>query len=227
MSSEPHGLRLGSVAGTSLFVQPSFLILAGFFVLLELQVRAPIEQALLWIPTLFLSVLVHELAHALTIAALGFGSSVIVLGGAGGVTMNERRARPWQNLLISAAGPLASFALGLLIFWLAQRVPFLTEDAMMRHLTPMMIRANIFWAIFNFLPIYPLDGGSVLHNFLLMFTRGRTAFVISVWVSIVLAALIAIAGLFTRNFLMAIIAAMLVMQNFQRWSAFKEYGSHD
>ena len=83
MSSEPHGLRLGSVAGTSLFVQPSFLILAAFFVLLELQVRAPIEQALLWIPTLFFSVLIHELAHALTIAALGFGLFVIYAALAG------------------------------------------------------------------------------------------------------------------------------------------------
>ena len=47
----------------------------------------------------------HELAHAGTIGAFGFGPSRIILAGLGGVTFNERRAKPWQDLLISLAGP--------------------------------------------------------------------------------------------------------------------------
>lgn len=223
----PHGLRLGSIAGTPIFVEPSFFMLCAFFVLIDLQRGDPIQFALLWIPTLFLSVLVHEAAHALTIGALGFGSSVVALGGFGGVTMNERRARPWQDLLISLAGPLASFIFAFLLGLLWANVAFVRQDAMLQHLVPLMRWANIAWGIFNLLPIYPLDGGSVFRNFLRFFSSERTSFVVSVWVSIVVAVGLAILALAFRSFFAAVICAMLAFQNWQRWSAFKELGHGD
>jgi len=103
-------IHLGSILGTTITLDFSFLLVVAFFVVTDVQ-RAGMRYALLWIPVLFLSVLLHELAHAGTIGAFGFGPSQIVLEGIGGVTINQRKARPWQDLIISAAGPVSSFLL--------------------------------------------------------------------------------------------------------------------
>src|SRR5687768_10596811 len=110
-------LHLGSIRGTSIDVDVNFLFLILFFVVMNYNPAQGIHFALLWIPILFLSVLIHELAHAAMIGALGFGSSQVLLTGMGGVTMNSRRAKPWQDLLISLAGPVSSFILWGLSTW--------------------------------------------------------------------------------------------------------------
>src|SRR5437762_3389468 len=106
-------VHLGSISGTSLDVDFSFLILIVFFVASFYDPQLGVRYALLWAPFLFLSVSLHELSHAGAIGLFGYGPSQIVLGGMGGVTMNARKAAPWHDMIISAAGPLASFA----IFW--------------------------------------------------------------------------------------------------------------
>lgn len=216
---EPSGLRLGSIGGTTLFAEGSFLILAGLFVAITLQRGAPLEVALLWIPTLFFSVIVHELGHAGMIAALGFGRSVVVLGGFGGMTMNARNARPWQNVLISLAGPVAGFLLSVLIRALYLRSEFMQTDRFFSVWSQQLVDANFWWAIFNLIPIYPLDGGQIFRNLTMMFTSDRTSFVVTTWVSMILAGLLIVWGLFGGNFFMASIAFMLLLQNYQSWSS--------
>src|SRR5688572_27618678 len=97
---EPRGLRLGSIAGTPIYLDPSFFLLVGIFILIDMERGKPLLEALLWIPTILVSVLFHELGHSLTIKAFRFGPSVIILGGFGGVTINARRSRPWKEILI-------------------------------------------------------------------------------------------------------------------------------
>src|SRR3954449_7007581 len=104
-------LHLGSIGGTSIDVDFTFLILIFLFAITGYDPQKGAAYALIWAPVLFLSILVHELAHAGTIALSGCRASHVVLGGMGGVTINERRARPWQDMLISASGPFSSFLL--------------------------------------------------------------------------------------------------------------------
>src|SRR5690349_12631214 len=139
MEDDHHGLRLGSIGGTSLHVDFSFFILSVLFVMSSLQDGEPIQVALLWIPTLLISVIIHELGHAGMIALLGFGRSVIVLGNFGGVTMNARKARPWQNLLIALAGPIAGALFGVVLYLIAARAPIVRRDAMLSAWVPMMM----------------------------------------------------------------------------------------
>src|SRR2546428_4596165 len=103
-------IHLGTILGTTIPLDFSFIILIVFFVLSDIE-RAGIRYALLWAPVLLISILVHELAHAAMIGLLGFGPSQILLQGIGGGTVNERRARPWQGPLINAAAPLSRFLL--------------------------------------------------------------------------------------------------------------------
>lgn len=215
------GIRLGSIAGTAIYVQTSFLILVALFVILDVDQGRGIHMALLWIPVLLISVLVHELAHAGAIALFGHGRSLIILGGFGGVTINERRARPWQDMLISLAGPFSSFALAILVWITYVQVPALRSDPMMQALAPLLRDANFFWGFFNLLPIHPLDGGSAFRSFLRLFTQNRRAELISIWLSLILGALLIAGSLFARQLFLAAIAAMLTMQNYQRWQQYK------
>lgn len=214
---EPSGIRLGSLRGTTIHVEISFLILIALFVILNLESGAPMERALLWAPILFFSVLLHEIGHAATIGALGFGPSQISLAGLGGLTTNARRSQPWQDILISVAGPLTSFLIAVLSLVLIRVVPYFRTDPMFSVLLPTLVWANTVWGIFNLLPIHPLDGGQALRNLARMVTRERTALMISVWISMIVGGALAVWGLLRGQFFIAILAAVLTVQNFRQW----------
>jgi len=216
-------IHLGSIGGTTIRVDLSFLILVALFVATAYNPGLGIEYALLWIPVLFISVLVHELAHAAMIAIFGYGASEIVLGGIGGVTMNNRRARPWHDMLISIAGPLSSFGLAIL-FGFLERVDFVQRAKMLVNLVPSLTRMNIWWGFFNLIPVSPLDGGQALRNFLRMFLSERTAFVIAVWIGIVVGTVVTIIGFKSGLFFVALLIAWYVYSNFQQWQYFREHG---
>jgi Zn-dependent protease len=217
-------LHLGSIGGTPIDVDPSFFFLLFFFVIVNYNPALGMQYALLWIPILFLSVLLHELGHAAMIGILGYGSSHIILGGMGGVTINARTAKAWQNMLISLAGVGVSFAL-----WLAiapfSRAPAVVADPFFRALVPLLAAANLFWGIFNSIPLPPLDGGGATRNFFRTFLDERKAFVISVWIAMVagLAAIVWLA--MHRSILMAMLFAMLVFRQYQQWRDFQERGA--
>ncbi|HUP63724.1 MAG TPA: M50 family metallopeptidase [Thermoanaerobaculia bacterium] len=217
-----RGIRLGSLRGTSIHLEISFLILMGLFVILDIERGVPIQEALLWIPILLISVLFHELGHAGLIGLFGFGRSLIVLGGFGGVTINARRSQPWKEIVISLAGPAFSLLLAWLLAAAWGAVPAMRADPMLAVLIPRMIWANRVWAVFNLVPIYPLDGGQALYNLMRSFTADRTAAVISIWLSMILGIALLAVALLSRQFFVAIIAAMLGMQNFQRWEAWRQ-----
>ncbi len=218
-------IHLGSIRGTTITVDLSFLILVALFVASDYDPKAGIERALLWAPVLFISVLVHELAHAATIGAFGYGPSEIVLGGIGGATMNRRKAKAWHNVLISLAGPLSSFLLAGLIFLTTRRVPFAQRDPMMIVFLPLLQSANVWWGIFNLFPISPLDGGHAVRSFLRIFLRESTAFTISVWVAIVTGVAIALAGLYFRVIILTVLIAWYVFMNYQQWRYYRDHGT--
>lgn len=220
---QSSGLRLGSIAGTEIFIEISFLILVGLFVVLALEGGSPLPIALLWIPVLLISVLFHEVGHATLIGIFGFGGSTIVLGGFGGVTINQRRSQPWKEIVISISGPGFSVLLALLFATAWNTVPLFQTDPMLAALVPLMVRANIFWAIFNLVPLYPLDGGQALQNLLRYVVSERRALFVSIWLSIGLGVILLVLGLFSGQFFLAIIAAMLSMQNWQRWRIYRGF----
>ncbi|HSP35940.1 MAG TPA: site-2 protease family protein [Thermoanaerobaculia bacterium] len=218
-------IHLGSIRGTTIGVDFSFFILVVLFVASDYDPKAGIQYALLWVPVLFISIVIHELAHAATIGAFGYGPSEIVLGGIGGATMNRRRAKAWQDVAISLAGPISSFLLAWLIRVVYVRVPFAHHDPMMVVFLPLLARANIMWGVFNLFPIAPLDGGHAVRNFFRMFLDERRAFAVSVWIAIVVGASIAVAGLFLRWYFLALLIAWYVFMNYQQWKYFREHGT--
>lgn len=217
-------LHLGSIRGTSIDVDLSFFILCLFFVATNYDAERGIQYALIWIPVLFISILIHELAHAGTIGLFGYGSSHVVLGGMGGVTINERRSRPIHDMLISLAGPFSSFALAFALRAALPRVEFLHTDRMMIVLVPMLIWANFAWGIFNLVPISPLDGGRAVRSFLSTFLTDRTSFQISVWIGMIVGLLVVVWGIRTRSFFLVFLIGFFVYRNYVAWQYFREHG---
>jgi Zn-dependent protease len=217
-------MRLGSILGTTIEAEVTFLILMAFFVITAYNPKTGWPYAMLWIIVIFVGVLLHELAHAAMSGIFGFGPSRIVLGGMGGVTINERQqARPWQQVIISVAGPLASFGIWWGARWLYWTVPAVQHDPMLAALMPILSYANFLWGEFNLLPVSPLDGGQVLRNLLRMFLSERAAFMISVWVAMLAGTGVGIWGFFTGYVFMGILMLFLVRANFIQWQLFRAY----
>ncbi len=220
----PHMIHLGSIGKTSIDVDVSFFIIMGLFVASFYNKEQGLRHALLWAPVLFVSVLLHELAHAGTIAAFGYGGSKIVLSGMGGVTINQRNARPLHDTLISAAGPSSSFIVAWLTTQFAQHVPIAQRDPMLVAFLPLLYSANIWWGLFNLIPVTPLDGGQIVRNFLRIFVRDRTAFVLSVWIAIVVGGLIVAVGIYIGLFFLSLLIAWYVWMAWQQWQYFRKNG---
>lgn len=217
-------IHLGSIGKTSIDVDVSFIFIVTLWVLNQYEESKDIKVALLWAPVLLIGILVHELGHAATIALFGYGSSSIILRGIGGVTINNRRARPWHDLLISLAGPVASFAQAFLAIYLYRTIPAMQRDAMVRQFVPLFAGANILWGQFNLLPVSPLDGGHAVRNFLRMFLREPTAFAIAVWIAIVVGGVFVVLMLLSREILVAVLVAWFIWMNFQQWQYFRTHG---
>lgn len=145
-------------------VRPSFWIVAGF---LGYSLGEPSAIAA-WIAIVFISVLAHELGHALV--ARRFGASVSIqlttLGGLTAWTMPAERMTPGRRVLVAGAGSAVGIAIGLAVLGLS---------LWMRPSTPVaafwitnVVWVNLGWGILNWLPIRPLDGGHILSSLLEM-----------------------------------------------------------
>ena len=212
-------IRLGSILGTTITVDPSFLFLCALFVVMDAD-RFGVLFALLWVPVLFISVLFHELAHAAMIGIFGFGPSQIVLQGVGGVTINERRARPWQDVLISAAGPASTYLLAWLAALLFTRVAF-ARGPVLADLLPFLATVNILWAKLNLMPVAPLDGYGIVRNSLRMFLNERLAFAISIWISLIVGVVLVVILAIRREYFLVLLLIWLIRSSYAQWQFFR------
>src|SRR5687768_12585905 len=115
---------------------------------------------------LFLSVLGHELSHALMARAEGIEIEEIVLHPFGGLArLRMEPQSPGAELRIAMAGPAASFLFALLAFGGARIAA--TGNYVGTVVVFFLIAAgNLLLALFNLFPGYPLDGGRVLRAIL-------------------------------------------------------------
>lgn len=116
---------------------------------------------------LFLSVLIHEMAHSFVALARGHtvsGITLFLFGGVSHISGNARK--PLDEFLIAFSGPCSSIIIGLLFLYFyksfSEQNPIRSEpvDGII-FLTGWM---NIILGIFNLIPGYPLDGGRVLSS---------------------------------------------------------------
>lgn len=128
----------------------------------------PVDVVFLWVMCLFVSILVHELGHALMAEAFGWASE-IVLYWLGGLTFSNRNylRTPWREIAVSLAGPFAGFGMYGLTVAATQLLPSHQELHRNVYITLIfLIQINLYWGLINLLPVWPLDGGQVCQSFL-------------------------------------------------------------
>lgn len=112
----------------------------------------------LWVAVVFVSILAHELGHAA--AARAFGANAwISLHALGGLTRADRTLPRNRELVMTLAGPAAGFLLAGTVWLLRHELPFLVRARNLRFLLRALFEVNLWWGLFNLLPIPPLDGG--------------------------------------------------------------------
>ncbi len=164
-------------------------------------------RIVLWLGVFFVSILVHELGHALAAQAFGAGAR-IRLYSFGGLTYPARPLSRWRNVAMTLAGPGAGFALGIAAFLFLRVSPFLTDTA---HFTlQQLIWVNFGWGMMNLLPVPPLDGGHVLLG-----TLGRAHERTARIIGAVVAGLVAAWGLSTGSMYLGLMFGLLCWQNVQ------------
>jgi hypothetical protein len=155
----------GTVLGFPVHLDLSFLIVIG---LLGFHPGVTVQRMLLWLVIAPLSILVHELGHAVLARAAGARASIALVGFGGLTRFTTARplSRGW-SLAISLAGPLVGLAVGALLFAVALVVgPTLTPGGPAAVALQLGIFTSVAWSVLNLLPVLPLDGGQVLRELL-------------------------------------------------------------
>jgi stage IV sporulation protein FB len=172
--------------------------------------KAEIIELLLFILAGFISVLVHELGHALT--AKHFGKRVeIVLQAFGGYAAYSGPGHLSRNqsISITAAGPAIQILLGIAAKALVIYAVGLNHIGLIFFET--LFEISIFWAVLNLLPVLPMDGGRILET-LLGPARLRLTLQISIGVAVTI---VVFALLYPIPMLLPIFMGLMAYENYK------------
>jgi len=171
---------------------------------------------------LFGIVVLHELGHSFAALEYDIPISQIVLLPIGGVAqMGRIPDKPGQELVVALAGPAVNVVLALIMIGLAALLQIsLAPRALAGSLREMgqlalapifryLFITNIFIAVFNLLPAFPLDGGRVLRALLATRLPYARATAISVVIGQAMAWLLGLWGFLGGGFFMIFIALFI------------------
>lgn len=146
-------ISFGTFRGTAYGIDYSFLLL------LVLAFALEGAAGLGWTCFLGICVILHEIGHAAAAKRCGCETQKIVMYAYGGTAYiaNLDKASDTQMMFVAAAGPLTSLALsivGLVLAIIFGQSAFSVG----------MVRINMVLAVFNMIPVFPLDGGRFAYS---------------------------------------------------------------
>ena len=191
------------------------LMIAFFIILFCLTSQIEIYLILL------LFAVIHEIGHLIAGILLGFNPKEIQINIAGvrvefkpKIEEYNKRILKGSSLslkreIIAMAGPITNF----LIIAIMQIISIINPKFVISSIGINMIYANFLIGILNLIPIYPLDGGRILKEFLYIFKGLKKSYIYTYKISkitiIVLTAISSIAILYLSNFAVVIILIYL------------------
>lgn len=165
-------LPAGRIFGVDVRIHLTFLMLL-FFVFAD-DVERSVGRAIALVGIVFVSVVVHELGHAVMARHRGVPARAIVLLPLGGVTLLDdplhEHPKPAREARIALSGPaislLVALVAGVIVYFAAPVVQVFARPWITPHNLPRtFVWTNVFLGLFNLLPAYPMDGGRILRSY--------------------------------------------------------------
>jgi stage IV sporulation protein FB len=160
---------IGTVLGSELRVHATFLLLLAWIGTAALASGGPTAALLniAFVMALFACVVAHEFGHALMARRFGVRTPDITLLPIGGMARLERIPEaPAQEIAVALAGPAVN-----IVIWAALTLLFGAGDSLStlgaidetgEGFVARIAAVNLFLAVFNMIPAFPMDGGRVL-----------------------------------------------------------------
>lgn len=246
--STPYDLQF-NLFGIPVRVHPLFFLMPlilGQGILQDPKITNTGVALVLLCAVFFVSILVHELGHALAYRYYGLPARV-VLYWMGGLAISDfggwRSARAprighAQRIVIAFAGPAAGFALaGILLLILTYGlggtffvawfgifpllVPDLSETPFADREAIALVMwiglfCNIFWNVLNLVPVFPLDGGQIARNAFVMMD-GVGGLRHSLILSMLVGGALAVFGLMNSQIFMTLLFGMMAYSSYQEF----------
>ncbi|HLF53475.1 site-2 protease family protein [Flavobacterium sp.] len=170
--------KIGNIAGINLFIHWTFSILIAYIVFSNYRAGQNAEQiiwSVIFILSIFVTVLMHEMGHALAAKRFNIITKDITLLPIGGLARIESMPeKPKEELIIAIAGPAVNIAIAMItgLFITIPDAKVLNEQLISginaNNFFLAFYFVNLWLALFNFIPAFPMDGGRVLRALLAM-----------------------------------------------------------
>ena len=204
-----------SILGIPVRVEPWFWITMAFIGGgLHAANSTDILLVLVFVFAGFLSIMIHELGHALAIRKYGLPAVITLRAFGGYASFPAGKLDRKQSFVVTAAGPALQFVFGVLLIVLAPSIS-VPEGSLFLPFLRDLIWVSIAWSILNCLPVYPMDGGQMMAAILGPKKQHNVHLISSI-----LAVIIAVAGyLYLGTILLPIFMALFAWQNWQSYQA--------
>lgn len=207
---------IGRLLGSELRVHATFFLLLAWIAASAWSSGGPMVALAntLFILALFACVVAHEYGHALMARRFGIQTPDITLLPIGGMARMERMPeKPSQEIAVALAGPAVNVVIWALLMALGAtvNVDTLTDPTTTRDFMGRLAAVNLFLAIFNLIPAFPMDGGRVLRALLATRMDRVRATRIAATVGQIAAFLFVFWGLSSGNLILLLIAVFIFM----------------
>src|SRR5689334_10128476 len=204
-------IDIGRIGGTTVRLHVTFILFLGW-IFIASWVSGGADAAwrgLAFMILLFACVLAHEFGHILTARRFGVPTPDVTLLPIGGVARLERiPEKPIEELLIALAGPAVNVVIGLVLITFAganlHGQDLAAVESARISMVDRLAAVNLFLALFNMIPAFPMDGGRVLRALLAIRLGHVRATEIAASIGQVVAFLLGFLGLFGNPLLIFI-----------------------
>lgn len=206
----PWSFTLGRIAGTAVRIHITFILLLIWIAVSAYSSGGPwvALDSVVFITLLFVCVVLHEFGHITMARRYGVKTPDVTLLPIGGVASLERiPEKPSQELAVSLAGPAVNLVIAIVLIVATGKFLPLNATEIGDPRVSMIARlamANLFLAVFNMIPAFPMDGGRVLHAILAMRMGPQRAMQVAARIGQGLAFVLGFLGLFGNPLLIFI-----------------------
>ena len=208
--------KIGHVGGVEIRLHFSLLfsIVITYFIFRPTDIHIALLAFSLLTGFIF-SIFLHELAHALAAKLVRTQAKSIVIWLLGGLTnLSREPENPFHRLLIYFAGPFTTILLGLSFYAIYYFMPYAPPSSSIYGYSIVLsalATINVILFVFNILPIYPLDGGNMLHALAEIFFGKPRANLITMVISIPVLIGLILFGIYSHDYILLIFCVFIAL----------------